>query len=62
MTSPIPSSYLSLSALEFDHSRSLKDNSNGAVGITIYDFLLVSNSVCSPVIQPNITFTKLAIN
>ncbi len=30
--------------LEFDLPRSLKVKSNGAVGLPIYDFLLVSNS------------------
>ena len=30
--------------LEFDLSESLKVKSNGAVGLPIYDFLLVSNS------------------
>ncbi len=29
---------------DFDLSRSLKIKSNGAVGLPIYDFLLVSNS------------------
>ncbi len=33
-----------LGDLEFDLSRSLKVNSNGAVGLPIYDFLLLSNS------------------
>ncbi len=33
-----------LGDLEFDLSRSLKVKSNGAVGLSIYDFLLVSNS------------------
>ena len=32
------------SDLEFDLSRSLKVKFNGAVGVSIYDFLLVSNS------------------
>ena len=30
--------------LEFDLLRSLRVKSNGAVGLSIYDFLLVSNS------------------
>ncbi len=30
--------------LEFDHSRTLKVKSNGAVGLPIYGFLLMSNS------------------
>ncbi len=33
-----------VSDLEFDLSRPLKVKSNGAVGLSIYDFLLVSNS------------------
>ena len=33
-----------LGDLEFDLSRSLKVKSNGAVGCSIYDFLLVSNT------------------
>ena len=33
-----------LGDLEFDLSRSLKVKSNGAVGLPIYEFLLVSNS------------------
>ncbi len=33
-----------LGDLEFDLSRSLKVKSNGAIGLSIYDFLLVSNS------------------
>ena len=33
-----------LGDLEFDFSRSLKVKSNGAVGLPMYDFLLVSNS------------------
>ena len=32
--------------LEFDLSRSLKVKSNGAAGLPIYDFLLVSDSRC----------------
>ncbi len=34
-----------LSDLEFDHSSSLKVKSNGAVGLPIYEFLLMSNSM-----------------
>ena len=32
-----------MSDLEFDLSRSLKVKFNGAIGLPIYDFLLVSN-------------------
>ena len=44
--------FLNLSDLEFDLSRSLKVICHGAIGLAIYDFLLMFNSNMGPNLAP----------